>query len=186
MFSSIDEEVKNKKFNITLIKCNNKNKIKMKELERINKEEAKKLRIRFNNELKVVSWTNLNNPLYQDQSSKLIIKNNTQMRLSEIKERINKFWLGNGSTISQIIKPAKRNERAKLTYNKIHLHNDHETAGLKIDLKGRIRGAAKRKKIVITKGSIKSQTINKNIEVTKKEIYTKWGILGLRVIRRNN
>lgn len=51
-----------------------------------------------------------------------------------------------------------------------------QEGGLKIELKGRIRGAAKKRKLggVSYGGSIKSQTIDRgHIELTKKEIYTK-------------
>ncbi len=51
--------------------------------------------------------------------------------------------------------------------------NEVVPKGLKVELKGRLRGAAKSKKLSNIKGSVKSQSIDYYIEYNKKEIYTK-------------
>lgn len=83
---------------------------------------------------------------------------------TDIKQKFNNLWLGH------------------ISDKKLAEHNKNEKySGLKIELKGRLRGAAKSKKLSNIKGSVKSQSIDYYIEYNKKEIYTKWGILGLKI-----
>ena len=56
-------------------------------------------------------------------------------------------------------------------------------SGCRIELRGRIKGAAKRTKLEVTKGSIKLQSAGKNIEYCKKSLFTKWGVLGLKIVK---
>jgi hypothetical protein len=72
----------------------------------------------------------------------------------DIKDKFNNLWLGDLSD-------------KKLT------NKNEKYSGLKIELKGRLRGAAKSKKLSNIKGSVKSQSIDYYIEYNKKEIYTK-------------
>lgn len=121
------------------------------ELKKLNKEEAKKLKTRFNNYRKTVSWDEFVNSWGHERSPF-----GRGIESSEgIKETFNKMWLGSRDTSSE--------------------------EGLKVELKGRVRGAAKSRKLSNIKGSVKSQSIDWNIEYNKKEIYTKWGILGLKI-----
>lgn len=141
----------------------------MKELNRINREETKKLKTRFKNDLTIVSWKNTymflkDSKMLQKgkiQKDKLSVKPYT---IETLKERFNNYWLG-------------------LCFG--GMDNKHLTDNIKMELKGRIKGVAKKKKLNGIVGSIKSQSIDKHVELTKKEIYTKWGILGLRVIKRD-
>lgn len=109
----------------------------------------------------------------------------------KIKEDLNTFWLGQ-SKKSQFKNKFKIKNKHILFEDwvgelepYITKEKERKEGGLKIILKGRLRGAAKRRKLVSSKGNLKSQTIDKNIEFTKKGIYTKWGIMGLRIYKRN-
>jgi len=45
--------------------------------------------------------------------------------------------------------------------------------GCRIEIRGRIRGAAKKTKLEVTKGSIKLQSAGRSIEYSKKSLLTK-------------
>ena len=54
--------------------------------------------------------------------------------------------------------------------------------GLRITVSGRLKGISKAKKLVITHGVIRSQSINHKLDYYSRPIYTKWGTIGLKVI----
>ena len=54
--------------------------------------------------------------------------------------------------------------------------------GLKISLSGRLKGISKAKKLVITNGIIRPQSIDNKLTYYSRPVYTKWGTLGLKVI----
>lgn len=54
--------------------------------------------------------------------------------------------------------------------------------GIKISLSGRLKGISKAKKMVITHGVIRPQSIDNKLDYYARPIYTKWGTIGLKVI----
>lgn len=72
----------------------------------------------------------------------------------------------------------------KRTFNKLYIGKSlKKERGLKIIVKGRLRGAIKKIKLEERKGSIKTQSLDYNVEAYNKPIYTKWGTLGIRIYR---
>ena len=82
--------------------------------------------------------------------------------IEEAKENINSVWLGSMGGKKE--KPL----------------------GFRIEMRGRIRGAAKRTKWEISEGSIRLQSAGRSIEYNKRSLLTKWGVLGLKVIKAGN
>jgi ribosomal protein S3 len=66
----------------------------------------------------------------------------------------------------------------KITTN--NLTNNYK--GLKITISGRLKGISKAKKLVITQGVLRPQTINNKLDYHSRPIYTKWGTIGLKVL----
>ena len=62
-----------------------------------------------------------------------------------------------------------------------HAHYENNYKGLKIQLSGRIKGALRARKIVKKHGSLNLQCFSSSLLYHRKDIYTKWGILGLKV-----
>jgi hypothetical protein len=57
--------------------------------------------------------------------------------------------------------------------------------GVKISLAGRLKGISKAKKLVISHGVLKAQSLNLNLDYYARPIYTKWGTIGLKVITKS-
>ena len=127
----------------------------------MDKNEAKKLKTSFKNHRRVLSWDTLvskgqpkGKGSYSLQSSKK--DNNGQINSGiggikslDLKYKLNSLWLGESNNTLN-----KKNKN----YN-----------GLKIELKGRLRGAAKSRKLSNIQGSVKSQSIDYYIEYIKKK-----------------
>lgn len=53
--------------------------------------------------------------------------------------------------------------------------------GIKIVLSGRLKGVSKGTKMIITKGVIRAQSIQNQLDYYSRPIYTKWGTIGIKV-----
>ncbi len=58
---------------------------------------------------------------------------------------------------------------------------DNKYKGIQLELSGRLRGAQRARKMVKKIGSLSQQSFSSNLRFSKRNIYTKWGILGLKV-----
>lgn len=56
-----------------------------------------------------------------------------------------------------------------------------QLCGIRINLKGRLKGVKRARKIQITKGMIQAQTFTFPIQAKLKHVQTKWGKFGLQV-----
>lgn len=61
-------------------------------------------------------------------------------------------------------------------------NNFNSLNGIKISLSGRLKGISKAKRLVITHGVIRPQSIDNKLDYYARPIYTKWGTIGLKVI----
>ena len=66
-----------------------------------------------------------------------------------------------------------------LYYSNKHYENNYQ--GLKIQLKGRLKGALRARRVVKFQGSLNMQCFSSSLHYHRKDIYTKWGILGVKV-----
>lgn len=54
--------------------------------------------------------------------------------------------------------------------------------GLKLNLKGRLKGAKRARHLQVIKGKIKAQTFSFPVQAKNKPIQTKWGKIGLNIV----
>lgn len=57
----------------------------------------------------------------------------------------------------------------------------NEYNGISIELNGKLKGVARSKRYVRKIGNIKQQSFKSKTQFTKRPIFTKWGVLGLKV-----
>lgn len=53
--------------------------------------------------------------------------------------------------------------------------------GLKVEIGGRLRGVAKKKRVSKRMGSVKAQSVDYEIEYNSSHINTKFGVIGIKV-----
>ena len=58
---------------------------------------------------------------------------------------------------------------------------ENKYKGIQLELSGRLRGAQRARKMVKKVGSLSKQSFSSKLNFSKRNIYTKWGILGLKV-----
>ncbi len=68
---------------------------------------------------------------------------------------------------------------ANLDFSKSAYENKYK--GIQIELSGRLRGAQRARNMVKKFGSLNQQSFSSKLQFSKRNIYTKWGILGLKV-----
>ncbi len=71
-------------------------------------------------------------------------------------------------------------QRPLLNFNE--LIKSKNLMGIKLQLKGRLKGVKRAKKIELMRGKIKAQCASFPIQAKKTPIQTKWGKLGMQVI----
>jgi len=69
--------------------------------------------------------------------------------------------------------------------NNNHLLNEftYKNQGILIRLGGRLRGISKAKRIILKKGKIKQLNLRMNLDYYSRQIYTKWGTLGIKICK---
>ena len=82
------------------------------------------------------------------------------------------------SKITETVKN-KWAENANLEFSKSTYENKYK--GIQLELSGRLRGAQRARKMVKKTGSLNQQSYSSKLQYSKRNIYTKWGILGLKV-----
>lgn len=83
------------------------------------------------------------------------------------------------SKITENLKNNKWAENANLKFSKSAYDNKYK--GIQLELSGRLRGAQRARKMVKKIGSLNQQSFSSKLQFSKRNIYTKWGILGLKV-----
>jgi len=83
------------------------------------------------------------------------------------------------SKTTEMMKTKKWAENANIEFSKSAYENKYK--GIQLELSGRLRGAQRARKMVKKIGSLNQQSYSSKLQYSKRNIYTKWGILGLKV-----
>lgn len=99
-------------------------------------------------------------------------------KLLGLEEERKEIWIGKYKGKEYLIISKIKIQDKKLLLPK---YNNINKKGIKLEIKGRLRGINKAASFKISYGKIRTQSLGLNIDYSEKPIQTKWGILGLKI-----